>query len=81
MRDALAVYLRNVRDIGRKDTAWEAGQRFLLTVPRKGRFGTTKLEDLTREDAEKWRKDLKKSLPHCRGVIDPVAFFETESLS
>jgi integrase len=61
VRDALAAYLRNLRDVGRKDTAWEAGQRFRLTVPRNSKFGTTKLEDLTREDTEKWRKDLKKT--------------------
>jgi hypothetical protein len=28
-----------------------------------------------------WKFVRKESLPNCRGVIDPVAFFETESLS
>jgi hypothetical protein len=28
-----------------------------------------------------WKFVRKESLPNCRGVSDPVAFFETESLS
>jgi hypothetical protein len=34
VRDALASYVRNLRSLGRRATAWDAGQRFRLTVGR-----------------------------------------------
>ena len=60
VRDALAAYLRHLRSVGRRGTAWEAGQRFRLTVARDSEFGTMKLKDVAREDAEAWRNGLKK---------------------
>ncbi len=59
VRDALCAYLRHLRSIGRGGTAWEAGQRFRLVVPRDGAFGSMKLKDVAREDAETWRNGLK----------------------
>jgi integrase len=68
VRAALAAYVRHLRSIGRRSTAWEAGQRFRLTVPRAdsedaaevlARFGSMKLKDVTREDVEAWRNGLK----------------------
>ena len=58
VRDALAVYVRHLRSIGRRSTAWDAGQRFRITVPRTGTFGDLKLEDVRREDVTQWRKGL-----------------------
>lgn len=60
VRDALAAYIRHKRSIGRRASAWDAGQRFRLTVGRKSEFGSLKLEDVRREDVEAWRNGLKK---------------------
>jgi integrase len=60
VRDALCAYVRHLRSIGRRDTAWDVGQRFRLTVDRKGEFGRMKLEDARREDFEAWRNGLRK---------------------
>jgi integrase len=61
VRSALASYVRHLRSIGRRTTAWEVGQRFRLTVPRTGNFGRMKLEAVTRDDVETWRDGLRKS--------------------
>jgi integrase len=60
VRDALSGYVRHLRSIGRRTTAWDVGQRFRLTVPRSGEFGRKKLEDTRREDFETWRNGLRK---------------------
>ena len=60
VRDALASYVRYLRSHGRRGTAWDAGQRFRLTVDRKGEFGRMKLEDVLREDFDAWRNGLRK---------------------
>jgi integrase len=60
VRDALASYVRYLRSIGRRGTAWDVGQRFRLTVPRDSEFGRSKLEDVLREDFDAWRNGLRK---------------------
>jgi hypothetical protein len=44
-----------------------------------GRLGDQSAGELRRSSVRKFVR--KKSHPNCRGVIDPVAFFGTESLS
>lgn len=60
VRDALAAYVRHKRSIGRRASAWDAGQRFRLTVGRTSAFGRMNLEDVRREDIEAWRNGLRK---------------------
>jgi integrase len=60
VRDALCAYVRNKRSIGRRASAWDAGQRFRLTVGRTSEFGRMRLEDVRREDVEAWRDRLRK---------------------
>jgi integrase len=60
VRDALCAYVRNKRSIGRRASAWDAGQRFRLTVGRASEFGRMRLEDVRREDVEAWRDRLRK---------------------
>jgi integrase len=60
VRDALSGYVRHLRSIGRRGTAWDVGQRFRLTVGRMSEFGRVRLEDARREDFETWRNDLRK---------------------
>jgi hypothetical protein len=60
VRDALASYVRNLRSVGRRATAWDAGQRFRLTVGRTSEFGRMRLEDVRREDVEQWRDGLRR---------------------
>ena len=60
VRDALASYVRNLRSVGRRATAWDAGQRFRLTVGRNSAFGRMWLEDVRREDVEQWRDGLRR---------------------
>jgi integrase len=60
VRDALASYVRNLRSLGRRATAWDAGQRFRLTVGRSSAFGRMRLEDVRREDVEQWRDGLRR---------------------
>jgi integrase len=60
VRDALCAYVRHKRSIGRRPTAWDAGQRFRLTVGRTTDFGRMRLEDVRREDVEAWRDGLRK---------------------
>lgn len=60
VRDALSAYVRHLRSIGRRNTAWDVGQRFRLTVPRNSEFGRMKLENARREDFEAWRNGLRK---------------------
>ncbi len=60
VRDSLCAYVRHLRSIGRRATAWDAGQRFRLTVSRNSDFGRMRLEDVTREDTEAWRDRLRK---------------------
>jgi integrase len=60
VRDALCAYVRHKRSIGRRASAWAAGQRFRLTVGRTSDFGRMRLEDVRREDVEAWRNGLKK---------------------
>jgi integrase len=60
VRDALCAYVRHKRSIGRRASAWDAGQRFRLTVGRKNEFGRMKLEDVMRDDVETWRNGLRK---------------------
>ncbi len=40
--------------------AWDAGQRFRLTVGRTSEFGRMRLEDVRREDVEQWRDGLRR---------------------
>jgi integrase len=60
VRDALSAYIRHKRSIGRRASAWDAGQRFRLTVGRKTAFGQMKLADVMRDDVEAWRNGLRK---------------------
>jgi integrase len=60
VRDALGSYVRHLRSVGRRNTAWEVGQRFRLTVGRTSEFGRMKLEGVMREDVEAWRNNLRK---------------------
>lgn len=60
VRDALCAYVRHKRSIGRRASAWEAGQRFRLTVGRKSELGRMRLEDVMRDDIEAWRNGLRK---------------------
>jgi integrase len=60
VRDALASYVRYLRSIGRRATAWDVGKRFRLTVGRKSPFGRMRLEDVRREDVELWRRGLRR---------------------
>ena len=60
VRDALCAYVRHKRSIGRRASAWAAGQRFRLTVGRASAFGRMRLEDVRREDVEAWRNGLKR---------------------
>lgn len=60
VRTALAGYVRHLRQIGRRSAALEIGRRFRLTVPHDDHFGDKRLEDLTREDVERWRVRLRK---------------------
>jgi integrase len=60
VRDALCAYVRHKRSLGRRASAWDAGQRFRLTVGRKSEFGRMRLEDVMREDVDAWRNGLKK---------------------
>lgn len=60
VRDALCAYVRHKRSIGRRASAWEAGQRFRLTVGRKSDLGRMLLEDVMRDDFETWRNGLRK---------------------
>lgn len=60
VRDALCAYVRHKRSIGRNASAWDAGQRFRLTVGRNSEFGCMRLEDVMRDDVETWRKGLRK---------------------
>ena len=60
VRDALCAYVRHKRSIGRRASAWDAGQRFRLTVGRKSAFGRMKLADVMRDDVEGWRNGLRK---------------------
>jgi integrase len=60
VRDALCAYVRHKRSIGRRASAWAAGQRFRLTIGRASDFGRMRLEDVRREDVETWRNGLRK---------------------
>jgi integrase len=60
VRDALTSYVRHLRSVGRRRTAWEVGQRFRLTVGRTSELGKMKLEAVMREDVEAWRNQLRK---------------------
>lgn len=60
VRDALCAYVRHKRSIGRRASAWDAGQRFRLTVGRASELGQMRLEDVMRDDMEKWRNGLRK---------------------
>jgi integrase len=60
LRDALAAYIRHLRAIGRRATAWDAGKRFRLTVGRRSPLGRMRLEDVRREDFELWRRGLRR---------------------
>jgi integrase len=60
VRDALCSYVQHLRSVGRRNTAWEVGQRFRLTVGRTSEFGRMKLEAVMREDVEAWRNNLRK---------------------
>jgi integrase len=60
VRDALASYVRNLRSVGRRATAWDAGQRFRLTVGRSSALGRMRLEDVRRGDVEQWRDGLRR---------------------
>jgi len=60
LRDALASYIRHLRAIGRRATAWDAGKRFRLTVGRRSPLGRMRLEDVRREDFELWRRGLRR---------------------
>jgi len=60
VRDALCAYVKHKRSIGRRASAWDAGQRFRLTVGRKSEFGRMRLEDVMRDDVEAWRNGLRK---------------------
>ena len=59
VRDALASYVRNLRSVGRRATAWDVGQRFRVTVGRNSAFGRMWLEDVRREDVDEWRDGLR----------------------
>ena len=52
--------LRAEPSLGRRATAWDAGQRFRLTVGRNIAFGRMRLEDVRREDVERWRDGLRR---------------------
>ena len=60
VRDALCAYVRHKRAQGRNASAWDAGQRFRLTVGRTSTFGRMRLEDVRHEDVSTWRNGLKK---------------------
>jgi len=60
VRDALSSYIRHLRSICRRSTAWDAGQRFRLTAGHTSAFGRVKLQDARREDFEAWRNGLRK---------------------
>ncbi|MDP9025007.1 MAG: site-specific integrase [Candidatus Eremiobacteraeota bacterium] len=60
VRDALCAYVKHKRLIGRRASAWDAGQRFRLTVGRTSDFGRMRLEDVRSEDVEAWRNGLRK---------------------
>lgn len=60
VRDALCAYVRHKRSIGRRASAWDAGQRFRLTVGRTSELGRMRLEDVMRDDIEAWRNGLRK---------------------
>jgi integrase len=59
VRDALCAYVRHLRSIGRRATAWDAGQRFRQLVGRDSELGRMRLEDVRREDVEEWRARLR----------------------
>lgn len=65
VRDALASYVRHLRSIGRRATAWDAGKRFRLTVGRKSVFGRMRLEDVRREEVARQR--ARCGLPRSTG--------------
>ncbi len=61
LRDALAAYIRHLRAIGRRATAWDAGKRFRLTVGRRRLpWVDASSEDVRREDFELWRRGLRR---------------------
>jgi integrase len=60
VRDALCAYVRHLRSVGRRNAAWEIGQRFRLTVGRTSDFGRMELENVMRDDVDAWRNRLRK---------------------
>ena len=60
VRDALAAYVRDKRQAGKRASALDAGKRFALTVDRTSSLGRMTLEDVRREDVIAWRNGLRK---------------------
>jgi integrase len=60
VREALDAYIKDLQSEGRTESAKEIENRFNLTVPTESAFGAMKLEDVRREDFERWRDGLRK---------------------
>jgi integrase len=66
VRTALAAYLWQLRQIGRRRAAVTAAALFKLAVDEG--FGTLKLESVAREDVEAWRRRLQRKGRQNRSV-------------